>query len=98
MRNNLIKAPTKLQLFYLRAMILIGVFCMLFFLYSLLNKSVIGYKPLYWLLISTFIYTFFKILYEWYHYWSISVPVNPDAKKPTPLIFLPPFVPASPMK
>ncbi|PAW95005.1 hypothetical protein CKK33_16475 [Mucilaginibacter sp. MD40] len=81
MSNNLIKAPTRLQLFYLRSMILIGVFCMLFFLYSLLNKSVIGYKPLYWLLISTFIYTFFKILYEWYHYWAISVPVNPDAKK-----------------
>jgi len=81
MSNNLIKAPTKLQLFYLRMMILIGAFCMLFFIYSLLRKSVIGYQPLYWLLISTFVYTFFKILYEWYHYWAISVPPGPPVTK-----------------
>ncbi len=88
MSNNLIKAPTKLHLFYLRTMILIGVFCMLFFIHSLLNKSVIGYQPLYWLLISTFVYTFFKILYEWYHYWAISVPPElPITKQYTVDIF-----------
>jgi cellulose synthase/poly-beta-1,6-N-acetylglucosamine synthase-like glycosyltransferase len=76
MSVNLIKAPTKMHLFYLRMMILIGVFCMFFFIHSLLRKSVVGYQPLYWLLISTFVYTFFKILYEWYHYWAISVPPN----------------------
>jgi len=81
MKNNLIKPPDKLQMLYLRAMILIGVFCMLFFTYSLFKKSVIGYQPLYWLLMSTFVYTFFKILYEWYHYWSISVPTPPPLTK-----------------
>jgi cellulose synthase (UDP-forming) len=88
MSNNLIKAPTKLHLFYLRTMILIGVFCMLFFMHSLLRKSVIGYQPLYWLLISTFVYTFFKILYEWYHYWAIAVPPDlPITKQYTVDIF-----------
>ena len=88
MNNNLIKPPTKLHLFYLRLMILIGVFCMFFFIHSLLRKSVIGYQPLYWLLMSTFAYTFFKLLYEWYHYWSISVPPNlPVTKQYTVDIF-----------
>lgn len=58
-------------------MILIGVFCMLFFFHSLLSQSTIGSVPLFWLLISTFIYTCFKILYEWYHYWDISVSKAP---------------------
>ncbi|MEN0054207.1 MAG: glycosyltransferase family 2 protein, partial [Mucilaginibacter sp.] len=82
MSNHLIKAPTKSQLFGLRTMIVIGVFCMLFFTHSLLRKSVIGNQPLYWLLLSTFVYTFFKILYEWYHYWAIAVPPDSPVTKP----------------
>jgi cellulose synthase (UDP-forming) len=81
MKNNTIKPPSKLQLINLRLMIIMGVVCMLFFMHSLLRKSVIGYQPLYWLLISTFVYTFFKIIYEWYHYWSISVPTPPAVTK-----------------
>jgi cellulose synthase (UDP-forming) len=77
----MIAAPTKKQLFNLRLMILIGVCCMLFFLNSLFNKAVIGYRPLYYLLIITFVYTSFKILYEWYHYWSIKVPPTPATVK-----------------
>lgn len=62
-------------------MIVIGSVCMFFFMYSLLKSSVVGYKPLYWLLIATFIYTFFKIIYEWYHYWAISVPKTPPTTR-----------------
>ncbi|MFS2185340.1 glycosyltransferase family 2 protein [Mucilaginibacter sp. Mucisp84] len=86
--NNIIKPPSKRQLFYLRLMIIIGLLCMFFLIHSLLRKSVIGYQPLYWLLISTFVYTFFKVIYEWYHYWSISVPpVLPITKQYTVDIF-----------
>jgi cellulose synthase (UDP-forming) len=81
MRDNTIKPPSKLQLVNLRLMIIIGVVCMFFFMQSLLRTSVMGYQPLYWLLITTFVYTFFKIIYEWYHYWSISVPVAPAITK-----------------
>jgi cellulose synthase (UDP-forming) len=77
----MIAAPTKKQLFTLRLMILIGICCMVFFLNNLFNKSVIGYRPLYYLLISTFVYTSFKVLYEWYHYWSIRVPRTPRITK-----------------
>ncbi|WP_290246552.1 glycosyltransferase family 2 protein [Mucilaginibacter myungsuensis] len=54
---------------------------MMFFLYSLLRRSVVGYKPLYFLLISTFVFTLFKIIFEWYHYWSIKVPELPNTSK-----------------
>lgn len=81
MKVEMVKAPTVRQLLTLRLMIMLGLICMGFFLYSLLKSSVVGYKPLYWLLMSTFIYTFFKIVYEWYHYWAISVPETPPATK-----------------
>jgi cellulose synthase/poly-beta-1,6-N-acetylglucosamine synthase-like glycosyltransferase len=81
MNSSNIKPPSKKQLLNLRLMIVIGLACMFFFMYSLLHESVIGYKPLYWLLIVTFVYTFFKVIYEWYHYWSISVPATPPVTK-----------------
>ena len=81
MNLKTIKPPSRRQLITLRLMIVIGLACMGFFLHSLLKTSVVGYKPLYWLLIATFVYTFFKIIYEWYHYWSISVPATPQITK-----------------
>lgn len=80
--QSAIKPPSRKQLLILRLMILIGLVCMGFLLYSLLKKNVVGYKPLYWLLMSTFIYTFFKVMYEWYHYWAISVPETPLVTRP----------------
>lgn len=74
-------APTRKQKLVLRLMILIGLACSVFFLYTLFKWQVASYKPLYWLLISTFLYTIFKIFYEWYHYWSISVPAPRQTTK-----------------
>jgi len=77
----MIAPPNKKQLFNLRLMILIGTCCMVFFACHLLNAAVQGYKPLYDLLIITFAFTVAKILYEWYHYWSIKMNKNPPAQK-----------------
>ena len=63
-----IKAPTRKQLFNLRAMMLIGIGTMIFFLYNLLSNDIAGYKPLYWLLVITLVFTCLKIATEWYHY------------------------------
>lgn len=83
-----VKPPTRKQRFILRSMIVIGIGCMGFFMYSLIQPLIAGYKPLYWLLMSTFIFTLFKILYEWYHYWSISIPQSvPNHKTYTVDIF-----------
>jgi hypothetical protein len=77
MKINQVAAPSRRQLFVLRLMIVIGLLCMGFFLNALLNKAVMGYRPLYLLLLLTFFFTSFKIMYEWYHYWSISIPEVP---------------------
>jgi cellulose synthase (UDP-forming) len=77
MKDSHVKPPSRKQLIALRSMILIGLICMVFFIGSLLKDTVIGYRPLYFLLLSTFLFTFFKIAYEWYHYWSISIPAVP---------------------
>jgi beta-mannanase len=69
-------------------MIVIGLCCMIFFMSTLFKSNVIGYKPLYYLLIITFIFTAGKILYEWYHYWAIRItPELPAEKKFTVDIF-----------
>ncbi|MFD0830518.1 glycosyltransferase family 2 protein [Mucilaginibacter boryungensis] len=62
-------------------MIIIGLASIAFFMNALLNKDVIGFKPLYVLLLLTFIFAFIKIIFEWYHYWSISIPVTPPVTK-----------------
>lgn len=77
----MIVRPTKKQLLNLRLMIVIGLCCMGFFIYTLCSKNAIGNRPLYYLLISTILYTSFKIIYEWYHYWSITVPTIPGAER-----------------
>jgi cellulose synthase (UDP-forming) len=73
--------PSFKQKFNLRTMIVIGLGLMIYFMYNLLQPQVAGYKPLYWLLMVTFIFTFFKIAYEWYHYWSISIPDQPKTSR-----------------
>lgn len=96
MSIHTVKPPRRKQVLVLRLMILIGIGCMGFFLNSMLQRNVVGYKPLYWLLMATFIFTFFKILYEWYHYWSISVPVTPPATRPYTVDFFTTFCAGEP--
>lgn len=77
MKTKTVKAPTHKELITLRIMILTGVICIAFFMYALFDKSVIGYAPLYWLLITTFVFTCLKIIHEWIHYFCITVPKTP---------------------
>ncbi|HYK77914.1 MAG TPA: glycosyltransferase family 2 protein [Daejeonella sp.] len=73
--------PTAKELFTLRFMILAGVSFMAFFLYGLLDSNIIGYAPLYWLLVTSIIFVCLAILHEWYHYFSIAVPKTPKRTK-----------------
>ena len=73
--------PTKKEKIALRAMIFIGYFSVGFFLYTMLQDSNIGYKPLYILLMITMGYGCLKYMHEWYHYFSISVTPKPEATR-----------------
>ncbi len=65
----------------LRLMLCIGVFTVVFFLYSMLQQSNISYLPLYLLLMTTLVYYCCKYLHEWYHYFSISTTPKPIASR-----------------
>lgn len=77
MKRISITPPSKKELITLWVMIFIGCVAIVFFLYNVLDRSVRGYAPLYWMLMVTFLFTCLKLLYEWYHYLYITVPKTP---------------------
>lgn len=79
--NHTIKPPTKLENFSLRTMIIIGLGSIVYFLYLFLNKNVIENPYLFSLLLFSLIFTCLKIIYEWYHYFYISIFPKPVATK-----------------
>lgn len=82
MKNQpLIKAPTQRQLFTLRLMIFLGVVSMVFFMSEVTSESVRGNGVLYAMLMTTFFFTGLTTLYEWYHYFSITILEVPPANK-----------------
>ena len=76
-----IKKPTLKEKRTLRLMILIGVISILFFMYTLWHQAMVGYYPLYILLMIALSYNCLKYLHEWYHYFSISVNEPPITNK-----------------
>lgn len=62
-------------------MIFVGLAAMAFFLYTVFQKNVISYFPLYVLLMITMVFYCLKYLHEWYHYFSISSDKKPTTSK-----------------
>ncbi|NQX39948.1 Glycosyltransferase, catalytic subunit of cellulose synthase and poly-beta-1,6-N-acetylglucosamine synthase [Pedobacter steynii] len=79
-RNNPVINPTKYQLFTLRLMIFLGVFCMFFFFAELFRMDTDS-APLYWMLLSTIGFACAQIIHEWIHYLFITVPKKPGPQK-----------------
>lgn len=91
-----VKAPHKRQMLTIRLMILFGVSAMGFFYWEITKPEYIGFKPLYYPLIISIFYIGFRVLYEWYHYWDISVPVQPALKQQFSVDVFTTFVPGEP--
>ncbi len=77
MKRISITPPSKIERITLWVMILIGCITIVFFLHNVLDSSVRGYAPLYWMLMFTFLFICLKLLYEWYHYLYVTVPKTP---------------------
>ncbi|KAA2245368.1 glycosyltransferase [Chitinophaga agrisoli] len=73
--------PSRMELWTLRLMILIGAGGMGYFLYSLANPLQVGYAPFYWLLLAATVFNCLRVLHEWYHYFYITVPPTPPLTK-----------------
>lgn len=77
----LITPPKAMEKLALRLMISVGLFAMVFFLYSMLQTDIISYYPLYIMLMVTLFYYSLKYLHEWYHYFSIAANPKPVTQK-----------------
>ncbi|MBA4409527.1 MAG: cellulose synthase [Odoribacter sp.] len=76
---NKIKAPNQREKITLRLMILFGLFSLANFFYWFLQPETIENYLLFWLLIVSIGYDSLKVIYIWYHYWDISLPLQPKA-------------------
>ncbi len=90
------KAPTKLQRRTLQLMIIIGVISIANFVYWFAAEPMIGNPILFWMLVITLSYSGCKTLYEWYHYWNISIPTPQPLKKVFTVDILTTYFPGEP--
>lgn len=72
-----VNAPLKSDIKILRILICCGIASMLIFMYWFINPEHMGYAPIFWLLTFALIFKLVKMLHEWYHYWSPSIPEKP---------------------
>ena len=79
--SHLIKTPVRKEKITLRILILLGVFSLINFFYWFLKPELIDNQLLYWLLIGPMVFDSLRIIYIWYHYRDISVPVKPILSK-----------------
>ncbi len=63
-------------------MIVLGLFCMVSFLFWFIDEDHIGYAPLFWLLTTALGFKLLRTLHEWYHYFAVSVPKRPVLQTP----------------
>src|SRR5688572_16600722 len=75
-----VKPPEKKDIRIIRSLICLGLRSMLIFLFWFFQPAHIGYAPIYCMLTFALVFKLFKILQEWYHYWSVSVPEMPEWK------------------
>ncbi|WP_299392681.1 glycosyltransferase [uncultured Gelidibacter sp.] len=71
------KAPSKYEKIKIRALILFGLASLVNFFYWFLDFELIENQLLYWMLMCLISFDTFRLIYIWYHYWNISVPVKP---------------------
>src|SRR5688572_19467971 len=72
-----VKPPLRSELRVIRPLIFLGIISMVIFITWFINPDHIGHAPVFWLLTIALVFKLVKMLHEWYHYWSPSVPVKP---------------------
>jgi cellulose synthase/poly-beta-1,6-N-acetylglucosamine synthase-like glycosyltransferase len=88
--------PKKTDIIIIRFLICCALACMALFLYWFINRDHIGHPILYSLLTFALAFKLIKMLHEWYHYWSPSVPTAPELKTKWTVDVLTTFCPGEP--
>ena len=81
LQRRKITPPSIWELLGIRFMIFLGLVSMLVFLFWFVNPDHVGFLPLYILLTFALGFRMIKMLHEWYHYSSVSVPEMPETDK-----------------
>ncbi len=89
-------APSRSQKLNVRIMIVLGVLTLGLFFWEITKEEYIGYKPLYYPLLFSLGYIALRILYEWYHYWDISMPQQRELKQDFTVDIFTTYVPGEP--
>jgi cellulose synthase (UDP-forming) len=76
-----VKTPLKSEIWLIRFLIFCGIISMLIFVHWFVRPEHIGYLPVYWLLTFALVFKLVKMIHEWYHYWSPSIPSMPESHK-----------------
>jgi cellulose synthase (UDP-forming) len=90
------EAPKRSEIRIIRILILCGLISMLVFLNWFIVPEHVGYAPFFWFLTIGLIFKLAKMMHEWYHYWSISVPEMPRTNKHYTVDFLTTACPGEP--
>lgn len=91
-----IAPPSRRERLTLRLMIILGVGSIGYLLYNLFDDRQIGYAPFYWILMAGLTFNCLRILHEWYHYFSISIPATPAQQHMFTVDILTTFCPGEP--
>lgn len=75
-----VEPPKKVDVMTIRFLIGCGLISMIIFVMWFATPDHVGYPPIYWLLTFALLFKLVKMIHEWYHYWSLSVPVAPEWK------------------
>src|ERR1043166_5740416 len=83
LNGNIIKVqvPLRSEIYTLRFLICCGVLGMLIFMCWFIDPEHIGFAPAFYLLTFALGFKLTKMLHEWYHYWSPSIPKIPVSEK-----------------
>ena len=88
--------PRRRELWFIRVLIVAGLAVMVNFIFWFLQPEHVGFVPLYWVLNISFGYKMLRILHEWYHYSSLSVPQPPPVTREWKVDMLTTFCPGEP--
>lgn len=91
-----VNPPRRGQRIVIRTMILVGLAAMALFFLEITKEEYIGFKPLYYPLLFALLYMGLRILYEWYHYWDMSVPETIPLQQDYKVDIFTTFVPGEP--
>ncbi|WP_224483747.1 glycosyltransferase [Robertkochia aurantiaca] len=88
--------PSKKEKLTLRFLIVIGLLSIINFAFWFFSLELIDNALLFGLLTATLAYSAIRVLYEWYHYWSISTPEKKNMKRHLTVDMLTTYFPGEP--